>query len=291
MVLARDVVRGMRGPARTPGKLWKEYEGRGPPRPAPLTNPLRRIGEITESRIDGRPVFMVTPRRNATGWHIVYTYGGAFVNPLRRAHWNIVARLIKATGASVSVPIYPLAPKHRHGEGFAFLESVYRGLLGSVAPGRLVLCGDSAGANLALAQTLRYRELGLPVPAHLVLFSPWLDLTLSNPEIPGVEPRDVMLRREEMVEWGRWWSGACDPREAYLRPIFADLGELPPIQVFSGTHDLMWPDAQLLRAKVRSTGGSVELHEAEAAFHVYVGATFTPEARFAFRTVGELLRA
>jgi acetyl esterase/lipase len=170
----------------------------------------------------GQVVYTLTPRRDAAdsraggegGWHLVYTHGGGFVHPLMRSHWAIIAALIDVTGATVTVPIYPLAPEHQHPEAFRELEQVYRGLLDQVAAERIVLCGDSAGGNLALAQALYYRERGLPLPGHLVLFSPWLDLTMSNPEAREVEPRDLTLRIDRLRKWGGWWAPPAAHRQA-----------------------------------------------------------------------------
>lgn len=287
MVLSGAVVRRWRGPTRSPAELRRKYAARTPPLPAPATRSVRRVADVDETRIDGRPVFTATPRSSATGWNIIYTHGGGLVNPLLRAHWNIVAELVRTTGASVTVPIYPLAPEHQHAEAFAFLERVYCSLLERIPSSRLLLCGDSAGGNLALSQTLRYRARGMPVPARVVLFSPWLDLTMSNPEAAAVERRDVMLRCSELAEWGLWWSGASDPGDPALSPLFADLRALPPILLFQGTHDLLWPDTRALRRKVREAGGRIDLHEARGAFHVYVAATFTPEAKRVFRAIAE----
>ncbi|MBM7117420.1 alpha/beta hydrolase [Archangium primigenium] len=287
--LASTAVRLGRGPERDPAELRRKYENRKPPTPATLPRALRNRCDVREDTVLGQPVYTLTPKHGASGWHIIYTHGGAFVNPLQGAHWDILEQLIEETGATVTVPLYPLAPEHTAAEAFPFLEQVYRDVLGRTAPARVVLCGDSAGGNLALAQALAYREQGLPLPGHLVLFSPWLDLTLSNPEVAAVQPRDIMLRASELVEEGRWWAGAEDPRGARLSPLFADLKGLPPLQIYQGTHDIFLPDARLLRDRVAAAGGQVQLDETPGGFHVFMGATFTPEAHTVFRRIAERL--
>jgi len=162
--------------------LHAMYIGRKYPTPAPVTDSVRECCDVREDRVMGQVVYTITPKSGVSGWHIVYTHGGGFVNPLTKPHWDIVEALIKTTGATVTVPIYPFAPEHQYMETFRELEQVYQGLLKHVAPERIIFCGDSAGGNLAVAQALNYRERGLPLPAQLILFSPWLDITLSNPE-------------------------------------------------------------------------------------------------------------
>jgi epsilon-lactone hydrolase len=263
--------------------------GRPYPAPAALTRRLRERCTVGEERVRGHLVYTLAPKRNASTWHVVYTHGGAYVYPLLRAHWTIIKALIEATGATVTIPIYPLAPEHQYREAYDALEQVYRGLVARIAPERLVLCGDSAGGGLALGQALYYRDRGLPLPGHLVLFAPWLDVTMSNPEARPRErdgvPRDLDLVRE----YGRWWAGSADPRTPLISPLFGDLRGLPPIQLYQGTDDILLADARALRDRVAAAGGGIRLYETPGGFHVFMGATFTPEAKRVFRQVRETL--
>ena len=261
------------------------------PRPYPTVPPLPRalhtLAKVEERKVAGRSVYTLTPRQRASGWHLIYTHGGAYVNELIRPHWSIIECLIRHTGASVTVPIYPLAPEFTHRDAYPLLTEVYRQVLATTPANQVALVGDSAGGGLALGQTYQFRDLGLPLPGRLVLFSPWLDLAMTNPGIPAIEPRDVMLSTARLLEAGTWWAGGDDLALPTLSPIHGDLRGLPPIDVFQGTEDLLILDARELRAKVEAVGGSIRLYEYPGAFHVFVGATFTPEARDAFRKVAQ----
>ena len=259
------------------------------PAPALLPGSFRKRYDVREIRVRGEPVLTLLPKAGPSGWHIVYTHGGGYVNALGKTHWEIIRALLEATGASLTVPIYPLAPEHSHEEAYVELEDVYRGLLATVHPGRIVLCGDSAGAGLALGQVYRFREKGLPQPAHVFLFSPWLDVTLSNPDAAGIEPHDLMLRIDTLRELGRWWAGDADPKLPLISPLFGDPRGLPPIRMYHGTDDILLPDARLLRDRIVAAGGSAQLFEFKGAYHGFVGATITPEARQVFSDVRNTL--
>ena len=280
MRIAATHVRWTRGKQRSPEEMERAFRGRAEPQAAPVTRAVKKLAAVDEAVVLGRRVITLTPKQDQSAWHIVYTHGGSFVNEMVAPHWDIVAELIRATGATVTVPLYPLAPEHPHGEAFAFLERVYRDLVARVDPAKLVLCGDSAGGNLALVQALRARELGLPLPGHLVLFAPWLDLTMENREVMEVQPRDPMLWVGELRECGRWWAGAGDPRAPLLSPVHADLAGLPPIHLFVGADDVLAPDARLIRNRCAT------YRETPNAFHVFMGATFTPEAKRVFAEIG-----
>lgn len=289
MKVSKRVVKKEKGPIRSVEQLQKEYQGRTYPAPAPISRSLRRLCDIREEKAQGFTVYTLTPKKDASGWHIIYTHGGGFVNEMVGPHWDIIEELIQKTGATVTVPIYPLAPEHEHTKAFSFLEEVYRNVLGTVSANKIILCGDSAGGNLALTQALYFRASGLPLPGRLILFAPWVELTMTNPEIPAVEARDVMLNSVEGVEFARWWAGAKDLKDPLISPLYADLSGLPPIQIYQGADDILMPDARLLRDRIQAAGGQVEYFETAGSFHVFMGATFTREARAVFTQIAKTL--
>jgi monoterpene epsilon-lactone hydrolase len=91
-------------------------------------------------------------------------------------------------------------------------------------------------------------------------------------------------------EFGRWWAGSADPRLPVISPAFGDPRGLPAIRIYHGTDDLLLPDARLLRDRVVAAGGTATLFEFKGAYHGFVGALSTPEAREVFADVGKALR-
>ncbi|CAG8605292.1 11397_t:CDS:2, partial [Dentiscutata heterogama] len=61
-------------------------------------------------------------------------------------------------------------------------------------PKQIIFAGSSAGGGLAVATVLLLREIGLPLPSGLVLWSPWVDLTCSMPSIwnPEMDKTDFV---------------------------------------------------------------------------------------------------
>lgn len=266
--------------------LRRRVLDRPTPEPAAVSRRLQRRCEVVTAELDGRRVYTLTPRRNREDRHIVYTHGGGYVNPLIWPHWAIIDRLIAVTNATVTVPLFPLAPHHTYQEAFPWLERVYQQVLTTTRPEAVTLCGDSAGGGLALAQALHLRDRGLPLPGRLILFAPWLDVTMADPAAGAVEPHDAMLALSALRLAGRWWAGEDDPRTPLVSPLYGDLAGLPPIDVFQGTADVLAPDARTLAAKVAAAGGMIQLYEYPGAIHVFMGATFTPEARDVYARIG-----
>src|SRR5881275_163540 len=97
-----------------PAGARKIHAHRTYPAPALLPLSFRKRYDVREMRVRGEPVSTLLPKAGPSGWHIIYTHGGGYVNALGNTHWEIIRALLEATGASVTVPIYPLAPEHSY---------------------------------------------------------------------------------------------------------------------------------------------------------------------------------
>jgi len=178
--------------------------------------------------------------------------------------------------------MYPLAPKQSIEEGLAFLDALSAHLERQADNERLVYAGDSASGGLALSYAIRQRDNDVGRrAAALILFAPWVDVTMTNPGIPAMEPADIMLVAAGLRTCGKWWAGSRDPADPAVSPIHADLAGLPPVSIFQGDRDLFLPDVTLLDQRIRQTGGDSSLTVAKGGFHVYVGAPWVPEAKYA----------
>ncbi|NOJ60245.1 alpha/beta hydrolase fold domain-containing protein [Arthrobacter sp. 260] len=274
------------------GWMRGHYLQRTYPSPAPLTRALRRQCSIEDYLVDGVRTLTLRPRSGGSGRHIIYTHGGTYINELAIVHWWIIAALIRSTGATVTVPLYRLAPEHTVTEAYRYLTAVYERVLSTTAADDVVLAGDSAGAGLAVGQALHFAAADLPRPGRLVLFSPWLDITGTNPDIPQYDRVDPMLGVPGAVEAGRWWAGDADPRHPSLSPVFASptaLAGLPPTSIYQGTRDICMADALAFERGMRDAGGDVTLHRFAGAFHVFVGMPWLPESRAVFADIAETL--
>jgi monoterpene epsilon-lactone hydrolase len=256
---------------------------------APVPRVLRRVAVVTETTVEGQRVVRITPRRGATGAHLLWTCGGAYVYPALRTHWALLARLVRASGVTVTVPLYGLAPEHDVDDAVRLLDAVHDGLRAEGAD-VVHLGGDSAGGALALAQAMRHRDTGRPAAASVLLVSPWLDATLSHPEVPWLADLDPMLGRDGLVAAGAWWAGARDRRDPLVSPLFGDLTGLPPVFAYQGDRDLLVADAKELARGVGRVGGRIQLRLYRGAFHVFVGAPWTREARRATAHLAGVLR-
>jgi epsilon-lactone hydrolase len=232
----------------------------------------------------GFPAYVVTPRGIAPARTVVYLHGGGFVSPMDGAHVRYAARLAEALDARVVLPDYPLAPEHTWRDS-------HEPLVGLVtrwaADSPVVLAGDSAGGGLAVAVALTLRERGGPQPTHLLLHSPWVDLTTSTPETEEFSLRDSWLFLSKLTAYAAWWAGSADdlvrPEVSPALADLADLAGLPPTLVFCGTRDTLAPGCRLLADRAEEAGWDLTYVEEPDLIHVYPILPFVPEAKAAWR--------
>jgi acetyl esterase/lipase len=245
---------------------------------------LRRRHQVSVRTVGGFPCYTVTPRSVTTPARaLVYLHGGAYVSEITRAHWRFISRLADA-GCQAEVPIYGLAPQHTYRDAFPAITAVHQALLDRFDPQAVAWAGDSAGGGLALAVAQTLPDAGLAMPARLILLSPWLDITMSNPGIAEIAPQDPWLSPAGLMECGRAWAGGDDPHDPRLSPINGPVDGLPLLDLFAGTAEIFRPDIRLLAQRATDAGIPVRLTEAGGAFHVYPLAP-VPEARIAIDSI------
>ncbi len=251
----------------------------------------RRFSVVTETLTGPRgefPAYVLTPRHLEPRRTVVYLHGGGFVAPTDPFHVRYVARLAQALGARVVLPDYPLAPEHTWRDSHVAVADLTGRWLAEPEP--VVLAGDSAGGGYALAVAQTLRDRGGPQPSHLLLHSPWVDLTTSAPETEAFTVRDTWLFLGKLRAYASWWAGSPDDLgRAEVSPALAALDGLPPALMFCGTRDTLAPGCRLLAARAAESSWRLTYVEEPDLIHVFPLLPFLPEARRAWqRTVAFL---
>jgi monoterpene epsilon-lactone hydrolase len=241
-------------------------------RPAPYAPP-RRLDRKVAFSVDTRQCwtcYTVVPRNAPKPTQqVLYVHGGGFIREIIPMHWSLIAKLANKGPAEVTVPIYPLAPHSTACQTVPVATEIAADLIARHGAQNVTLMGDSAGGNilLGIAQTLRRR--GLPQPRQLVLISPVLDVSQSNPAIASVARYDHVLGVAGSAACGRLYIGELDSKDPLVSPLYADLTGLAPMVLFSGTYDIHNPDARDFAVRAKDAGVSLDYHEEPGAQHVY----------------------
>lgn len=233
----------------------------GPPRG------LRRDVEITATRRHGWPVYRLAPRHASPSGSVVYAHGGAWVSEVAPQHWQLAAQLAAESGTTVDLVIYPLLPFGTAAEVVPIFTRLVLENLDDL--GATVIAGDSAGGQIALSAALQLRDEHDVVLPRTVLISPSLDLRFDNPRIPEVQPSDPWLGVPGGKVFAARWAAELDLLDPRVSPLFGELAGLGPVSLFTGTRDILNPDAQLLVERANAAGVALDLFEVRGQLHVY----------------------
>lgn len=224
---------------------------------------------------------------------VLYLHGGAYLMGSPATHRHLAATLAGHAGARVLVPAYRLAPEHRWPAAVEDALACYRSLLdcGHEAP-RIAFAGDSAGGGLAFATLLAAREAGLPDPACIAAFSPWLDLTLSQKSLKRNARADPMLPAARLVEARDHYISAETAGAPTASPLLADIPAPPPALIQASRIELLEDEAAAMAEKLRAAGGEVRLEWFQRAPHAWqLFCGVAPEADKALARAGAFIRA
>ena len=226
---------------------------------------------VKREEIDGFPVISIKEKSTSVRQYLFYLHGGAYVGEILPQQWEFIAQLAARTHSEVMVPIYPLAPEHKVEEVLSFTRKAYKTLEAQVNDQRIHVVGDSAGAGLALALAqAEIADAGSFSARQLVLVSPWVDVTMDNPEITALEEADPWLTRVGLIEAGKCYAGDVDVRDPRVSPTFGKLEGLPKTHVLIGTRDILLPDAKVFADKLSAAGVEFSYRQYPDMFHCWV---------------------
>ncbi len=201
---------------------------------------------------------------------LLYLHGGGYTIGSPLAYREFSTQLARTAGASLFAPDYRLAPEHPHPAALEDALAAYRALLDlGHAADDVVVAGDSAGGGLTLALLVAIRDAGLPLPARAVLFSPWLDLTLSGTSVASKAEADPSLDQAGLAAAAAHYLNGLPAETPAASPLFADLTGLPPLLIEVGEAEILLSDATRLADRAALAGVDITLHVWPGMPHVW----------------------
>jgi monoterpene epsilon-lactone hydrolase len=249
---------------------------------------ISRTCEVSKFQINGRNVFTLKPKNKKPVKHILYLHGGAYVQRFVRFHWKFLAELVNKGNCSVTAPDYPLAPEYTYKDSFEMALILYQQLLATTRSEDMIIMGDSSGGGFALALAQKIREEQLDQPGFILLLSPWLDITLTNPCIPDMESADPFLEKHSLQRAGKLYAGDTNPDHYLLSPINGSLEGLGNITVFAGSKEILVADTRKLYSLAESKGIAVNYYEYPDMVHAWMFLNF-PESLKAKEQIIDLI--
>ena len=261
---------------------------RGPVGPPPTVD----VQSMTDTEFDGIPVRIY--RDAAPTCLLVYFHGGGFTLGSIGLMDNVARQLTRACSAVVISVEYRLAPEDPYPAGLDDCETLTRWALANAddlgVPGsRVIVCGESAGGNLAAAVSLRLRDAAHGLPAGQVLIYPALAGSVLH---PSMDTFDGLVISEGAVRtyWAAYSGGRNLDQDPYAAPLSADsLVGLPPALVILGGCDMLRDEGRAYAARLRAAGVATDEVCYPGQPHGFVNFEF-PAATEAFARIGSWTR-
>jgi acetyl esterase len=230
---------------------------------------------------------------------VLFIHGGGFAFCSPETHERCARVLANETGLPVLVPDYRLAPEHPFPAGLHDVVACLRAAFAATAEmgvsgGSLIISGDSAGANLALAAVMHEERAGTSLPAGMLLFYGAFGADFSTEsykrfaEGPG-------LTRGKMQRYWNWYCADEDARRNPLAtPLHADddvLRALPPLYLMAAGVDPLLSDTLLFAERLKAIGRNDPLTVVPGVIHGFLQNTNElAAAREALVAAGEAAR-
>jgi monoterpene epsilon-lactone hydrolase len=237
---------------------------------------------VTADTIAGVPVRVITPPVIGNGKNarvLINVHGGGFNSDSGSLTETIpIANL---TQTKVIAVLYRLAPEHPFPASVEDTVTVYKELLKSYKPQNIALYGTSAGAILTAETAVKLKQLGLPLPGALGIFSGLGDFSLAGDSQSMYALRGLSGYLSPPILEGVHdpeYVGTTNPKDPMLSPLYADLRGMPPTLFITSGRDLLLSGTTILQRAFLRAGVDAQLVVFEALTHAFWNDVDLPES-------------
>jgi len=246
---------------------------------AELGSPEEPVARIDDRTVPGPaqriPVRVYRPTLAGTLPAVMFFHGGGFVICDLDSHDRQCRSLANQSGCTVIAVDYRLAPEHRYPAAAedAYAATRYVAEQASefgIDAGRIAVCGDSAGGNLAAVVALMARDRGGPLLRFQLLVYPVTDFTDDS---PSMREFDGVFLSAAQMEWfaNSYVPNVADRQQPYASPLLAsDHRGLPPAYVITAECDMVRDQGQAYAAKLQAAGVTVESKCYDGMIHPFI---------------------
>ncbi len=236
---------------------------------------------IVEDKMAGVPVHIVTPEgmpaRNKDKV-LLNLHGGGFNSDSGSFTESIP--IASYTGIKVVAVLYRLSPEVKFPAAVDDSIAVYKELLKTYKPAHIVIYGTSAGAILTAEVAAKIKQLGLPMPAALGIFSGMGDFARAGDSMAMYALRGLAghLDPPEPGAHDPFYVASTDPKDPILSPIYGDLHGMPPTLFVTSGRDLLLSGTINLHRAYLTSGVDARLVVYDALPHAFWYNPQLPEA-------------
>lgn len=201
---------------------------------------------------------------------ILYCHGGGYSTGNLQYCRILSSKFLKATGLSVFSFDYPLTPENPYPAQLNAAVDAWNYLLSiGYKAENIIVAGESAGGHLTLSLALRLKTTDRPLPAALILLSPWTDLTSSGESYTTVQ-NDPMITLEYIQSITSYFAPEeKDLTNPEISPLFGDFTGFPPTLIHVGECEIIYSDSYDLYKKMTSQGVRCRFKSYPEMWHIF----------------------
>lgn len=229
---------------------------------------------------------------------LVYFHGGGFVAGNLDTHDGICRALTEGSGCRLLSVDYRLAPEHPFPAAIEDALSATAWVVAHAAelgldPGRVGVCGDSAGATLAAVVSQSVTPRGRERLACQVLLCPIMDYAAESESRRSLGEGYLVDRATLEDDLRHYLPTGVDPADPRVSPLRAkQLHNLPPTCVHTAEYDPLRDEGAAYAEKLREVGVPNTYHCHPGMIHLFYGlGAVIPYSDTAFQLIGADVRA
>lgn len=201
---------------------------------------------------------------------ILHCHGGGYSTGSSLYARTLTSKLAEATAMDVLCFDYRLAPEHPYPAALEDAGKVWDYLMLQGYGARdVVVTGDSAGGNLALALCLTLKREKRMLPGALVLMSPWTDLTSSGESFESKAALDPVLDAGYIDRMVAAYAPEQDLKDPLISPLFGDFQGFPPTYIQTGENEILLSDSLRLKQAFLDAAVPVQMDIYPGMWHVF----------------------
>ena len=232
--------------------------------------------ERTEYKYGNIDCDVLAPEIYSSNRVMIYIHGGCFSGGSRKVYRAFCSSLATKCYCRVVIPEIRLSPAYPCPAAIEDVQSVFRSLFteeqiqaslnteNGTSPKlpEIIIAADGSGASIALALLYNLRDRYKNCISHIVLFSPWLDVSPSSKIMSSKKISDEILNQDIFKKSVSDYTYAENTKISSVSPLLAEdeqLKNFPPVFIQMGSKEILLDDAKEFAARLKENGNECEL--------------------------------
>lgn len=220
---------------------------------------------------------------------LIYIPGGAFISGPAQHHWDSAQKIIRNKKYKVWMCDYPKSPENKILKISENIDAIYTSALEQFQANKISFIGDSVGATLITCLIQRLVIKNLVLPNKIILITPVMDASMSNPEIERINKIDPILSKNGVLSAKKMCIDNNDLKNVMISPLLGSFKAFPNTILFLAENDIMYPDGKLAAQKMKKNNVELRVIIGDGMPHIWPLLPIMKEAKISFNEIIRLL--